>query len=412
MLRFLTAGESHGPELVVVVEGLPAGVPVSLELLDRDLGRRQAGYGRGARSTKIERDRALVVSGLAEGRTTGAPVAVRVVNRDFANQPANPAPLTAPRPGHADLPGRLKYGHEDFRVVRERASARETAARTVAGSLARQLLSPFGVWVGSFVVEVGDVAARDPRVAAPDLLDEAALRELAEAAEADPLRCPDPEASARMREAVDRAKEAGETLGGVFWVVATGVPPGLGSYVQWDRKLDGRLAQAVGSIHAVKGVEVGRAFELARLPGSRAQDEVVWRDGRLARSSNHAGGLEGGVTNGQPVLVRAAMKPLSSVRVPVATVDFTTGQAVAPPYVRTDVCSVPAAAVVGEAMVAWVLAEALVERFGGDRLDLMLAAAREAERTALPAGLQPPQRASQAGGGPLPERRTSGEGGP
>lgn len=405
MLRFLTAGESHGPELVVVVEGLPAGVPVSVELIDRDLARRQAGYGRGARSTKIERDRAVVVSGLADGRTTGAPVAVRVANRDFANQPPSPPPLTAPRPGHADLSGRLKYGHEDFRVVRERASARETAARTVAGSLAKQLLAPFGVWVGSFVAEVGDVAARDPRVAAPDLLDEATLRQLAEAAEADPLRCPDPEASARMRDAVDRAKEAGETLGGVFWVVATGVPPGLGSYVQWDRRLDGRLAQAVGSIHAVKGVEVGRAFELARLPGSEVQDEIVWREGRLARASNRAGGLEGGVTNGQPVLVRAAMKPLSSVRVPVATVDFTTGGVVAPPYVRTDVCSVPAAAVVGEAMVAWVLAEALVDRFGGDRLDLMLAAAREAERTALPPGLRPPEPAPEPGGRPSGERR-------
>ena len=382
MLRFLTAGESHGPELVVIVDGLPAGVPVRQEALDLQLARRQGGYGRGARSTKIERDRALVVSGLASGRTTGAPVAVRIVNRDFANQPAEPPPLTAPRPGHADLAGVLKYGLDDFRTVRERASARETAARTAAGAVAGELLEPFGVRVGSFVASVGRVSAN----LGPEGRDESALRRLIEAAEEDPVRCPDPEVSARMREAIDRARADGETLGGTFWVVATGVAPGLGSYAQWDRKLDGRLAQAVCSIHAVKGVEIGPAFELSRVAGSLAQDPIVVEDARLAREGNRAGGIEGGVTNGGPVLVRAAMKPLSSVRRPVRSVDLATGKAADPPYVRSDVCAVPAAAVVAEAMVAWVLAEAVVERFGSDRLDAMLAAwkvVREQEANVL-----------------------------
>jgi chorismate synthase len=381
-LRFLTAGESHGPELVVVVEGLPAGVPVHPEAIDRDLRRRQGGYGRGARSTKIERDHAEVVSGASGGRTTGAPVAIRIVNRDFANQPAEPNPLTAPRPGHADLVGRIKHGLEDLRLVRERASARETAARTAAGALAGSLMSAFGARTGSFVSEVGGVAADVPRL---DALDGAGLHALATAAEEDPMRCPDREASARMREAVDEARRTGETLGGLFCVFATGVPAGLGSYAHWDGRLDGRLTQAVCSIPAVKGVEIGPAFEVARRRGTEAQDPIVWRDGGLARTSNRAGGLEGGVTDGEPVLLRAAMKPLSSVRAEMASVDLATGEPAAPPHVRSDVTAVPAAAVVGEAMVAWVLAEALCERFGHDRLDAMLAAFAVAE-DALPPG--------------------------
>jgi chorismate synthase len=370
MLRFLTAGESHGPELVVVVEGLPAGVAVDGDAIDHQLVRRQAGYGRGARSTKIERDHAEVVSGVAGGRTTGAPVAMRIVNKDFANQPAQPTPLTAPRPGHADLAGRWKYGHRDFRVVRERASARETAARVAAGALARSLLHAFGVRPGSFVTSVGDVSV-DVGLAT---LDDDALARLAAAAEDDPLRCPDPATSEAMRRAVDAAKESGETLGGTFVVFALGAPIGLGSHVHWDRKLDGRLLQAVCSIHAVKGAEIGPAFEVARQPGTRVQDPIALANGGLARTSNFAGGLEAGMTNGQPVVVRAAMKPLSSVRAELVSVDFATGEVADPPYVRSDVCAVPAAAVVGEAMVAWVLADALVERFGADRLDAMLAA--------------------------------------
>ena len=371
MLRFLTAGESHGPELTVIVEGLPAGVEIDPDAIDRDLIRRQGGYGRGARSTKIERDHAEITSGVLSGRTTGAPVAMRIENKDFANQPENPKPLTAPRPGHADLAGAIKYGHEDFRTVRERASARETAARVAAGAAAKALLAAFGVRVGSFVTETGGIAADLPSV---DELDAPGLERLAALAEDDPMRCPDPDSSRRMREAIDKAREAGETLGGVVCAFAVGVPAGLGSFVHWDRKLDGLLAQAVASIHAVKGVEIGPAFDLAARPGTEAQDPIVTKDGDLTRTANRAGGLEAGVTNGMPVVGRAAMKPLSSVRAEIPSVDFETGEAANPPHVRSDVTPVPAAAVVAEAMVAWVLADALCERFGQDRVDAMLAA--------------------------------------
>jgi chorismate synthase len=394
MLRFLTAGESHGPELVVIVEGLPAGVVVDGHAVDEQLVRRQQGYGRGARSTKIERDHAEIVSGVAGGTTTGAPVAMRIVNKDFANQPERPTPLTAPRPGHADLAGRWKYGHQDFRIVRERASARETAARVAAGALARSLLNAFEVRLGSFVTSVGAVSL-DVELASSD---DESLARLAAAAEDDDLRCPDPASSSAMRAAVDDAKAAGETLGGTFVVFALGAPIGLGSHVHWDRKLDGRLVQAVCSIHAVKGAEVGPAFDVARRPGTQVQDPIVLANGSLARTSNFAGGLEAGMTNGQPVVVRAAMKPLSSVRAELVSYDFATGGVADPPYVRSDVTAVPAAAVVGEAMVGWVLADAIVERFGGDRLDAMLAA-RDAAAQAEADSLRPASTASAAGGG-------------
>jgi chorismate synthase len=380
VLRLLTAGESHGPEIVAIVEGLPAGVQIEPESIDRDLARRQGGYGRGARSTKIERDRAHVVGGLSGDRTTGAPVALRIENRDFANQPATPPPLLAPRPGHADLAGRLKYGIEDFRIIRERASARETAARVAAGALAKEFLRPFGTRLGSFVVQIDGVAASvgsgstGAEGVAIGRLAARELHRLSKAAEHDPVRCPDPSASARMREAIDRARAEGDTVGGRFCVFATGVPPGLGSYVQWDRRLDGRVAQAICSIHAVKGVEIGPALDVATMPGTKAQDPIEWRDGAIARRANMAGGLEGGITNGQPLLVRAAMKPLSSVRTRTPSVDVRTGEPLDAPYVRSDVCAVPAAAVVGEAMIAWVLAEAVLDRFGGDRMDAILAA--------------------------------------
>ncbi len=402
MLRFLTAGESHGPELLVIVEGFPAGVEVRPDAIDADLVRRQQGYGRGARSTKIERDHAEIVSGLAGGQTTGSPVGIRIVNRDFANQPAQPKPLTAPRPGHADLAGGIKYGLEDFRLIRERASARETAARVAAGALARALLSAFGAEVGSFVTSIGDVGIETSL----EILDEAGLRALADAAEDDQVRVPDASASARVVTAIDAAKEAGETLGGVFVVFATGVPPGLGSHVHWDRRLDGRLLQAVGSIHAVKGAEVGEAFRLASLPGTKAVDSIIRADGSdasgLVRPTNRAGGLEGGMTNGRPVVVRAAMKPLSSVRREVESIDLRSGEPVDPAYVRSDVCAVPAAAVVGEAMVAWVLADALVERFGGDRLDAMRASfdATRADERWRPPPPDPGARDQPAAGRP------------
>jgi len=385
MLRFLTAGESHGPELVVVVEGMPAGVTLDPQAIDRDLVRRQGGYGRGARMTKIERDHGQIVSGVAGGRTTGAPIAIRIVNADFANQPASPPRLSAPRPGHADLAGRLKYGLEDFRLVRERASARETAARTAAGTVARALLEAFGARVGSFVVGIGEVTADLPPL---ETLDAGALEDLARRAEDDPVRSPDTDASGRMRAAIDEAKSAGETLGGVFCVFAVGVPPGLGSYVHWDRKLDGRLAQAVCSIHAVKGVEIGPAFEVATRLGAGVQDPIRLTGDGVDRPTNHAGGLEGGVTTGQPLVLRAAMKPLSSVRAPLASVDFDTGEPADPPHVRSDIAAVPAAGVVGEAMVAWVLADALVERFGGDRLDAMQAARDATRRDAMPGAIE------------------------
>jgi chorismate synthase len=383
MLRLLTAGESHGPELAVIVEGLPAGVEIDGDAIDADLVRRQGGYGRGARSTKIERDHAQIVSGVADGRSTGAPLAMRIENKDFANQPADPKPLTAPRPGHADLAGAIKYGHRDFRVVRERASARETAARVAAGAVARSLLRAFGARVGSFVLETGDVAADLPAI---DELDAAALERLAALAEDDVMRCPDPEASARMQGAIDAARESGETLGGVVCAFAVEVPAGLGSFVHWDRKLDGRLAQAVASIPAIKGVEIGPAFSLAARPGTEAQDAIVSSADGVTRTTNRAGGLEAGVSNGMPVVVRAAMKPLSSVRAEIPSVDFETGQPANPPHVRSDVTAVPAAAVVAEAMVAWVLADALCERFGQDRLDAMLAASNAVTEAGRPWG--------------------------
>lgn len=381
MIRFLTAGESHGPELTAIVEGFPAGLAVDVASIDRDLARRQGGYGRGARSTMIERDRVDVTSGLAGGCTTGAPIAMRIANLDFANQPASRPPLTAPRPGHADLAGHRKFGLADLRVVRERASARETAARVAAGALAKQLAGDFGVRVGSFVSAIGEVEARIPSLGE---LDAQALHGLADAAETSDVRTPDAQTAERMRSAIDAARAELDTVGGHFVVFATGVPAGLGSYAQWDRRLGGRLAQALCAIHAVKGIEIGDAFAIARRRGTLAQDPIVRSGPSLERASNHAGGLEGGITNGQPIVIRAAMKPLSSVRAPVRTVDLETGEASDAPYVRSDVCAVPAAAVIAEAMVAWVLAEALVERLGGDQLDAMRAAAERLRPPPLP----------------------------
>lgn len=362
MLRFLTAGESHGPCLVTIVEGLPAGLPVDEEFIQQELRRRQGGYGRGGRMV-LEQDTAKILSGVWEGRTTGAPVALSIANRDVRKPP----PLTVPRPGHADYAGAVKYGLADARPVAERASARETAARVAAGALAKLLLRGFGIAVGSYVVQIGPVVAQ-----LPDLPEE----ERWALAETDPVRCPDPVASVGMRAAIDAAREEGDTLGGVFVVSAIGLPVGLGSHVHWDRRLDARLAAAVMSIPAVKGVEIGPAFANAALPGSKVHDEFAWPEdssppGRnlppiLARRSNHAGGIEGGITNGQPLLLRAAMKPIPTTRKPLHSLDLASGRPALSPYERSDVCAVPAAAVVGEAMVAWVLAQALLERFGAD----------------------------------------------
>ncbi len=372
MLRFLTAGESHGPCLTAIVEGLPSGLKVDVEMINRDLARRQGGYGRGGRM-KIERDRVEILSGVIPStdsgqradRTTGAPVSLRIENRDWANWRDHWAAgdllrLAVPRPGHADYAGMLKYGLDDARPILERASARETAARVAVGALAKLFLAAFDVAVGSYVVEIGNVVA-----ALPDLLPE----ELWELAEESDVRCPDEKAAARMRAAIDAACLAGDSLGGVFVVAATGVPVGLGSHVHWDRRLDARLAAAVTSIQAIKGVEIGPAFENARRPGTQVHDEL-YPDGSggITRRANRAGGIEGGMSNGAPVVVRAAMKPIPTTITSLCSVDLTTGKAAETQYQRSDVCAVPAASVVGEAMLAWVLAGALVEKLGGDSL--------------------------------------------
>ncbi len=377
-LRFRTAGESHGRGLVALLEGLPAGLLLDMERdVDPELRRRQGGYGRGRRML-IESDRAELLSGVRLGETLGSPLAMLVWNRDWENwqvamsavrPPAdvNPKALRPhylPRPGHADLVGALKYDRRDVRDVLERASARETAARVACGAVAKRLLDEFGIHVASHVVSIGDVVAELPRTLPEDL--NAAVAE-------DPVRCLDPDASARMTAAIDAAKERGDTLGGVFEVVATGVPAGLGSYVAWDEKLDGRLAGAMMSIQAVKGVEIGLGFEGARRPGSEVHDPIVRapdkaRTGRLGRASNRAGGLEGGVTTGEPLVVRGAMKPISTLRKPLPSVDLRDGSVGDAAVERSDVCAVPAAAVVGETMVALVVANAFLQKFGGDSI--------------------------------------------
>jgi chorismate synthase len=364
MLRFLTAGESHGPALTAIVEGLPTGLQLDEEQINCQLHRRQGGYGRSSRQ-QIEQDRAILTAGLAAGRTSGGPLALQIENHDWANwQGGEILPLTVPRPGHADLAGALKYGLGDLRPVLERASARETAARVAVGAVARCLLAEFGLQVGSYVVEIGGVVAD-----LPDLPHD----ELWAQAEDSEVRCPDPVAAEAMRRRIDEARQAGDSLGGLFVVVGLGVPPGLGSYIHWDRRLDGRLAAAVMSIPAVKGVEIGPAFDNARHSGSQVHDEIVPQAGRLVRPTNRAGGLEGGISNGQPIVLRAAMKPIPTTLVPQRSVDLASGAPATTQYQRSDVCAVPAAAVVGEAMVAWVLAEALVEKLGGDSLAEMKA---------------------------------------
>jgi len=364
MLQFLTAGESHGPCLTAIVEGMPAGLEVNVEAINHDLRRRQGGYGRGGRM-KIERDRVEILGGVLYGKTTGAPIALRIENKDWANWRERWASgelpeITVPRPGHADYAGMVKYGLDDARLISERASARETAARVAVGSLAKQLLAEFDIAIGSYVTEIGGVVAPIP---------EQPPEELWALAEQSDVRCPDEAAAETMRQRIDAAREAGDSLGGVFVVVATGAPVGLGSHAHWERRLDARLAMAVMSIPAIKGVEIGQAFENARKPGTEVHDEIV-HDGAgwVTRRTNRAGGFEGGMTNGMPVVVRAAMKPIPTTVTPLRSVDLATGQSTATQYQRSDVCAVPAAAVVGEAMVAWTLADALLEKFGGDQL--------------------------------------------
>jgi len=369
MLRFLTAGESHGPCLTAIVEGMPAGLMVDVEAIHHDLARRQRGYGRGERMA-IEQDRVELLGGLIAGKTTGAPVALRIENRDWANwrdrwDTGDLPKLTVPRPGHADYAGAVKYGLDDARSILERASARETAARVAVGSLAKQLHAAFDIAVGSYVEQIGDVVAT-----IPNLLPE----ELWKLAEANNVRCPNEEAAIQMRSAIDATREVGDSLGGVFVVIATEVPVGLGSHVHWDRRLDGRLASAMMSIPAVKGVEIGPAFANARRPGTQVHDELLPNGkGGVTHGTNRAGGIEGGMSNGAPIVIRAAMKPIPTTLTPLRSVDLATDEPAQTQYQRSDVCAVPAASVVGEAMVAWVLADALVEKLGGDSLAEMKA---------------------------------------
>jgi chorismate synthase len=395
MVRFLTAGESHGRALVVILEGMPAGLRLDLDAITRDLRRRQGGYGRGRRMT-IESDRADILSGVRGGETIGGPIAMLIENRDWPNwqhtmhvgaEPPGDAggarrnPITRPRPGHADLAGVAKYARTDVRDILERASARETAARVAAGAVAKQLLAQAGTRITSHVFVLGEsqvppgtVVSFDRAAALPD---------------DSPLRCVDANVERQMMAEIDRAKEAGDTRGGAFEVIAAGVPIGLGSYTQWDRKLDGRLAQALMSIPAIKAVGVGLGPEVAVRPGSRVHDEIVPDSSGahatgVSRPTNNAGGLEGGVTNGEDLRVSAWMKPISTLMKPLKSVDLTTMQESAAAIERSDVCAVPAAAVVGEAMVALVLADALVDRFGGDTvadLERALAASTEAVRS-------------------------------
>ena len=372
MLRWLTAGESHGPELIAVLEGMPAGVPISLALVREDLARRKLGYGRGSRM-KFEQDELNFSGGVVQGRTIGGPIAIRIGNTEWPKwvevMSAEPtelseksrgrgAALTRPRPGHADLTGMQKYGFDEARPVLERASARETAARVALGAVARAFLAELGIRLVSHTLAVGpvEVPAGSPLPRPEDV----------EVLDADPLRCFDAATSARMVTEVDDTKKSGDTIGGIVEVLAYGLPPGLGSYVHWDRRLDSRLAGALMGIQAIKAVEVGDGFETTRRRGSAAHDELHVRDGSIVRDTDRAGGIEGGMTTGQVLRVRAGMKPIATVPNALPTIDVLTGEEAKAHHQRSDVSAVPAAGVVAEAMVALVLADAVTEKFGGD----------------------------------------------
>lgn len=364
MLRFLTAGESHGPLLTAIMDGLPAGLPLSVEAINAELMRRQTGYGSGGRMN-IERDEVKITSGMAAGLTTGAPIAMTVENRDFKNwREKDIPPMTTPRPGHADLTGAIKYGYRELRIALERASARETTMRVAAGAVCKQLLAQFGITVGGYISQIGDVIASiDPAISYPDLL---------AAAEASDVRCPDAAAAERMHEAIRQAKIDKDTLGGVIEVVALGVPPGLGSHVQYDRRLDAKIVAALVSVHAMKGAEIGSAFANAGRRGSEVHDEIALGEGgALLRTTNRAGGLEGGITTGEPILARVAMKPIATVMKALGSVNLASGEPEQTVYERSDFCATPRAVPILEAMLALVLADALLEKLGGDSIDEM-----------------------------------------
>ena len=359
MLRFLTAGESHGPALTAILDGIPAGLPLDASIIDHELARRQKGYGSGGRM-KIEKDTVRILSGVMAGETTGAPIAMLVENADHVKWKGKAIdPLTTPRPGHADLTGSVKYGYRDLRPTLERSSARETTMRVAVGAVCKHFLSQFGIILGGYVKSIGEVEAD---------FSGSSYHARFEAAEESDVRCPDPVAAEKMRARIEDIIHGKDTLGGILEIVALNVPVGLGSYAQWDRRLEARLAQAVLSVQAMKGVEIGDAFENARLPGTQAHDSITLEGSSIHRPTNRAGGTEGGVTDGQPLVVRVAMKPIATTLTPQMTVNLATGQESPTKYERSDFCPVPRAVPILEAMVAFVLADALIEKLGGDSL--------------------------------------------
>lgn len=372
-LRFITSGESHGRALVGTIEGIPAGFAVSAPDIDAELKRRQGGFGRGGRM-KIESDQATILSGVRWGKTLGSPISLLIENRDWKNWEEGMSsearyegairPVTKPRPGHADLPGVLKYNFDDARNVLERSSARETAARVAVGALAKALLSDFGIRIGSYVTGIGKARMEHEVPAEP-----ARLFSLHSKAEVSPVRCPDEAVTRKMVGQINKAIREGNSLGGTFEVFVAGVPVGLGSHVHWDRKLDARLSQAVMSIQAIKGVEVGLGFDMAGMRGSEVMDEIFYKKGRFYRKTNNSGGIEGGISNGMPIIIKAAMKPIPTLRRPLMSADIRTKKPFEAAYERSDTCAVPAAAVVAEAMTALVVADAFLEKFGGDSRD-------------------------------------------
>jgi chorismate synthase len=361
-LRFLTAGESHGPSLTAILDGMPAGLPLTASIIDRELARRQKGYGSGGRM-KIEKDSVQILGGVMAGQTTGAPIALLVQNDDHVKWKGKAIePMTAPRPGHADLTGALKYGYRDLRPALERASARETTMRVAVGAICKHFLARFGILIGGYVASIGEVQA--------DFGDMPFEERFRRAEESD-VRCPVELSAKRMRDEIEKTIHAKNTLGGVLEIVALNLPVGLGSFTQWDKRLEAKLAMAVMSVQAIKGVEVGDAFENARLPGTRAHDPINLQHASLERATNRAGGTEAGISNGQPVIIRAAMKPIATTLTPQQTVDLAAGQDAPTKYERSDFCPVPRAVPILESMVAFVLADALIEKLGGDSLDEM-----------------------------------------
>lgn len=362
ILRFLTAGESHGPSLTAILDGMPAGLPIPTEIIDHELARRQKGYGSGGRM-KIEKDTVQILGGVMAGETTGAPIALLVENADHIKWKGKSIePMTAPRPGHADLTGAVKYGYGDLRPALERASARETTMRVAVGAVCKHLLAQFGIIVGGYVASIGEVQADFGEMT----YEERFLR-----AEESDVRCPSETAAHQMRAEIEKTIHGRNTLGGILEIVALNVPVGLGSFMQWDKRLEAKLAMAIMSVQAMKGVEVGDAFANARLPGTQAHDPIHLRDASLRRSTNRAGGTEGGVSNGQPIVIRAAMKPIATTLTPQPTVDLASGTESPTKYERSDFCPVPRAVPILEAMVAFVLADALLEKLGGDSIHEM-----------------------------------------